>query len=433
MRSRTVSRCGLVYRPVRNPCARNNESIMRAADVLPLVPVMCTDGYARCGLPIRSSSASMRLRSATIRPAPRSSSSRWTRANSDSTGRVYGDGVEGLHSIRSHEPSQESHMTEPNWGAPEGQGVPSPDPYRSPPSSVPPAPAWSATSGPPEPSSQPAWPPTAPQYGAGAAPPPQYGAGSAPSPYGPPTQPVGPQSGPPNQPYGQPTYPTQDYGQQTGYPPQQYGQPGYGAPQAPYGYQPEPPRSSGNTLRIVLIVLIVLALGGVGTFLGIHYAGSSKPSAAPSTPSLATSPPASPSTTPSAAASGPTIYRLPATAAGLKLQPSSDANQQLAQALPDALAAQTTVGVYGDPADPERVLILIGAQTDVGSPNAALAGVFAGMATSSEADLGKPKKYDAGSMGGLMECASGNLSELGTKIPVGVCSVADSHGIILAI
>jgi len=184
---------------------------------------------------------------------------------------------------------------------------------------------------------------------------------------------------------------------------------------------------------VVLIVLIVLVLGGVGTFLGIHYAGSSKPSAAPSTPSLATSPPASASTTPSAAASGPTIYRLPSTAAGLKLQPSSDANQQLAQALPDALAAQTTVGVYSDPTNPERVLILIGAQTDVGSPNAALAGVFAGMATSSEADLGKPKTYDAGSMGGAMECASGSLSELGTDIPVGVCAVADSHGIILAI
>src|SRR5262249_48188344 len=132
MRSRTVSRCGLVYRPVRNPCARNNESIMRAADVLPLVPVRCTDGYARCGLPIKSSSASMRLRSATIRPAPRSSSSRSTRANSESTHGVYGGGTErprrrGRHSVSAFAtlkpPSQETPMTQPP-GTP-----PASDPY----------------------------------------------------------------------------------------------------------------------------------------------------------------------------------------------------------------------------------------------------------------------------------------------------------------
>ena len=38
IRSRTVSRCGLVNRPVCRPNARSSESIIRAVDVLPLVP-----------------------------------------------------------------------------------------------------------------------------------------------------------------------------------------------------------------------------------------------------------------------------------------------------------------------------------------------------------------------------------------------------------
>ena len=40
-----------MYRPVCSPCARSSESIIRAVDVLPLVPVRWIDGYARCGLP----------------------------------------------------------------------------------------------------------------------------------------------------------------------------------------------------------------------------------------------------------------------------------------------------------------------------------------------------------------------------------------------
>ena len=81
IRSRIVCRCGLVYRPVRSPWARSSESIIRAVDVLPLVPVMWIDGYARCGLPSRSSSASMRPRSNTIRVKPRPLSSASTSVN----------------------------------------------------------------------------------------------------------------------------------------------------------------------------------------------------------------------------------------------------------------------------------------------------------------------------------------------------------------
>jgi hypothetical protein len=44
IRSRTVSRCGLVNRPVRNPASRNSASIIRAVEVLPLVPVRWITG-----------------------------------------------------------------------------------------------------------------------------------------------------------------------------------------------------------------------------------------------------------------------------------------------------------------------------------------------------------------------------------------------------
>src|SRR5205085_6385540 len=57
-------------------------SIIRAVDVFPLVPVMWIDGYARCGMPSRSSSDRMRDRSNSIRANPRASSARFTSSNS---------------------------------------------------------------------------------------------------------------------------------------------------------------------------------------------------------------------------------------------------------------------------------------------------------------------------------------------------------------
>ena len=43
-------RCGLVNRPVRRPNARSSASIIRAVEVLPLVPVTWITGEARCGI-----------------------------------------------------------------------------------------------------------------------------------------------------------------------------------------------------------------------------------------------------------------------------------------------------------------------------------------------------------------------------------------------
>ena len=44
IRSRTEVRCGLVNSPVRRPRARSSDSIIRAVEVLPLVPVMWITG-----------------------------------------------------------------------------------------------------------------------------------------------------------------------------------------------------------------------------------------------------------------------------------------------------------------------------------------------------------------------------------------------------
>src|SRR2546423_1051935 len=64
IRSVTSCRCGLVNRPTRRPIRVSRASIMRAVEVLPVVPGICTTGYDRRGLPstalralIRSSDA----------------------------------------------------------------------------------------------------------------------------------------------------------------------------------------------------------------------------------------------------------------------------------------------------------------------------------------------------------------------------------------
>jgi hypothetical protein len=105
----------------------------------------------------------------------------------------------------------------------------------------------------------------------------------------------------------------------------------------------------------------------------------------------------------------------------------------MSKSLPDSVAGETTTGLYTDPSNPGKILILIGTQTSIGSPDAAVVGAFAGIKQSPTIKLNSPKSYSAGSQGGAMECAGGSLSELGQQIPVGVCAVADKHGLILTI
>src|SRR5271156_2424662 len=47
MRSLMLSRCGEVYRPVRNQAARRMDSSIAAVEPLPLVPAMCAQGEDR--------------------------------------------------------------------------------------------------------------------------------------------------------------------------------------------------------------------------------------------------------------------------------------------------------------------------------------------------------------------------------------------------
>src|SRR5216683_907077 len=60
IRSRMELRCGLVNLPVRSPRSRSSASIMRAVDVLPLVPVMWMTGQERCGSPSSAVTAAIR-------------------------------------------------------------------------------------------------------------------------------------------------------------------------------------------------------------------------------------------------------------------------------------------------------------------------------------------------------------------------------------
>jgi hypothetical protein len=322
---------------------------------------------------------------------------------------------------------------------PDGRDVPpGSDPY--PPTS--PQPPYGAPSGPPDPDRTTWVPPAQPGGWSPQATPPQpYSPGVATPSYGqqPSDQPgYGQQQG-----YGQQGYGQQGYGQpgygQPGYGEPGYGQPGYGQPsgppqygaQPPYSYAPEPPRKSLG--KILLIVAIVVVLAGVGTTVGLLATGSKKPSAsggpsATAVQSKSSSPQAS--SAPSTAAG---IFQLPPSVDGLTLTQNDAVNSMLSGMLPGGVASQTKGGVYIDPSDSSKLLILIGAQTNIPEPAAAVAGAFAGMGTSDSAKIQKPKSYNAGSMGGVMECAPGTLSSLGTNLPVGVCVVADSHGLIVAI
>jgi hypothetical protein len=204
-----------------------------------------------------------------------------------------------------------------------------------------------------------------------------------------------------------------------------------------------PAKGGSSTTKILLIVLaIVVVIGGLvgGALVFVPWSNSANSTAhraAVTTPSQvapSTGATTTPTPTSSATAGGAnTIFKLPKTAAGLTLAPSSGLGDIMSNSLPDALAGETTTGLYMAANDPSRLLILIGTQTSVGAPQVAVAGAFAGMSTTSTVKLGSAKTYSAGSMGGAMKCASGHLSELGTQIPVGVCVVADSHGLIITI
>lgn len=322
-------------------------------------------------------------------------------------------------------------MNEPHPGAP--------DDYSGRPTSEPPQ-RPAQPSGPPEPYSGPpaqhSGPPAATYEPTRQFPAQSYATGQAAPQYGTPSY------GAPDS-YAQPGYPQPGYPQ----PDAGYGQPGpYGqAPYPSYGTAPYPypaPAKRGlSTTMIVLIVLAVVAVvGGVAGAVVATLSSSSRPTASPATPPL-TSPTtdtttAGPSTPPPSTPGGGganSIFTLPKKAAGMTLSTDSGLSDIMSKSLPDGVAGQTTTGLYQDDNDRSKILILIGAQANVGNPNVAVAGALAGMGQSPTIKLKSPKTYSPGAQGGAMECASGSLSEFGQIIPVGVCAVADSHGLILTI
>jgi hypothetical protein len=117
----------------------------------------------------------------------------------------------------------------------------------------------------------------------------------------------------------------------------------------------------------------------------------------------------------------------------MALSNDSSLGDLMSKSLPDGVAGETTTGLYTDASNPEKILILIGTQAKVGNPAVAVGGAFGGMSQSGSIKLKSAKSYSPGAQGGAMECADGSLSELGTDIPVGVCAVADKHGLIIAI
>jgi hypothetical protein len=322
-------------------------------------------------------------------------------------------------------------MNEPYPGPPENFGQPTSD---QPPSQPPPAP--SQPSGPPASYSGPPYsgPPAPPYEPTQQHPAQPYVPGQATPQYG------APSSGQPDG-YGQPgKFGQPGYGQ-PGYGPAGYGpggQPGYGQP---YSYAP-PAKSGLSTTAIVLIVLaVVVVIGGaIGAVVATRSSNSTSNASGPATPTLGlpsagnptTAPPNTPSSTPSPADAN-TVFKLPKTAAGLALSSDSSLGDLMSKSLPDSIAGETTTGLYTDPSNPSKILILIGTQANVGNPDIAVTGTFAGLAQSGSMKLKSPKSYSPGSRGGAMECGAGNLSELGTNIPVGVCAVADKHGLIITI
>jgi hypothetical protein len=298
------------------------------------------------------------------------------------------------------------------------------------------------TSEPPQPQARPSGPPTQYSPGQHSGPPGQYS--GPPATYEPtqqyPAQPYAPGQAAPQ--YGSSSYgpsegyaqPDAGYGQPGAYGQPTYQQPGYGT--APYSYE-QPTKGSLSTTKIVLIVLAaVLVIGGAIVAVVATSSSDSKHTAGPSTPTPSTSSPSSapPSTPPPSSTAGAnSVFTLPKTAAGMKLSPNSGLGDMMSKSLPDSLAGATTTGLYTDPDNPSKILILIGTQTNVGNPDVAVAGAFAGIGQSPTIKLKSPKSYDAGAQGGAMECAGGTLSELGQDIPVGVCAVADDHGLILTI
>lgn len=196
---------------------------------------------------------------------------------------------------------------------------------------------------------------------------------------------------------------------------------------------PRPPRRRSSTVIILAIVVAVTVIGGLAGWLATPSTGSGSHNASPTGP--ASTAPLSTLTqdasTPSTAGPSSTVYVLPPEAVGFMLLPDSGVDKNFSSTLPSDLRARSTAGIYQSPTNPQKVLLLAGAQGAGVATKAGVTTAFQGFTDSSGAKFGKPRTFQAGPMGGVMECGSGTVARLGSA-PVSVCVVGDSHGVIIA-
>ncbi len=256
-----------------------------------------------------------------------------------------------------------------------------------------------------------------PQYPPGGSPQPggTYGSpppyGNPPSPYGQPSQQPG-YGNPPSQ-YGPPP-------QQSGYgnppAPATYGQPqpgGYGAPPPPYGAgpggpgygeaPPPPPKKSRTSLWVAIGVILLLVIGG-----GIVLYTTLKPSKETQAERTA-------------------HLSAPAKIGTLALQSDSsgaaDTENSFKDEL-DATAKDSVSGIYSDPADPTKIVLLVAATADLDNPSKQLDSIFA----DPTATITNIHSVSAGALSGEARCADAESD--GNKAIV--CAWAD-HGSVGAV
>jgi len=252
-----------------------------------------------------------------------------------------------------------------------------------------------------QPGYQPGYPPPSAPGGAGYPPPgpnayPQPGGGTYPQPgggsYPPPGGGTYPQPGggsypPPNQGFGGPTA-NQGFG---------------GPPPAGEGFGSAPPpkkRSVGKIIALVVVAVLVLCAGGIGTFF---YVNRDKVKDVVEASKIKVVEPDKLGTRPKA--SDPDL--------------DSSLDDALKEMKAEADVTGTAGAIYGDPAKFD-IVMLVAASSIGGSAQERYDGMVKGIGS----DFGMTglKDVEPGPLGGIAKCGDGKIS----TIPLGICMWADS-------
>src|SRR5262249_53377174 len=127
-----------------------------------------------------------------------------------------------------------------------------------------------------------------------------------------------------------------------------------------------------------------------------------------------------------------TLFTLPPTAAGMRLTPDPQFDQAIGGVVPPDMAGSVVAGLYTDPTNQNKRLVLIGLDHPNPTPATTLDLMLDEFNSSSPVTLTTPKAYSPGSMGGYMKCASGSGAGPGGTITLAICGVSDTHGVMIA-